>query len=150
MLLVTNSRIYSINCKNWLCPWELIPAFDALGIIYLRGTIYRQTLILFYVRASWFIGPSLPLQVVYPWTEFNNHYVLRVWKFVLFICLCECVYSSIFQPCDEIISTFCCLVITIFLPFCECFEYQMSYQEMNDIFYLSTKSSTCFVKMLRM
>lgn len=57
MLLVTNSRIYSINCKNWLCPWELITAFDALGIIYLRGTIYRQTLILFYVRASWFIGP---------------------------------------------------------------------------------------------
>lgn len=97
MLLVTNSRIYSINCKNWLCPWELITAFDALGIIYLRGTIYRQTLILFYVRASWFIGPSLPLQVVSPWTEFNNHYVLRVWKFVLFICLCECVYSSIFN-----------------------------------------------------
>lgn len=152
MLLVTNSRIYSINCKNWLCPWELITAFDALGIIYLRGTIYRQTLILFYVRASWFIGPSLPLQVVSPWTEFNNHYVLRVWKFVLFICLCECVYLSIFQPCDEIISTFCCKGITLgfFLPFCECFEYQMSYQEMNDIFYLSTKSSTCFVKMLRM
>lgn len=97
MLLVTNSRIYSINCKNWLCPWELIPAFDALGIIYLRGTIYRQTLILFYVRASWFIGPSLPLQVVSPWTEFNNHYVLRVWKFVLSICLCECVYLSIFN-----------------------------------------------------
>lgn len=113
MLLVTNSRIYSINCKNWLCPWELITAFDALGIIYLRGTIYRQTLILFYVRASWFIGPSLPLQVVSPWTEFNNHYVLRVWKFVLFICLCECVYSSIFQPCDEIISTFCCKGITL-------------------------------------
>lgn len=97
MLLVTNSRIYSINCKNWLCPWELITAFDALGIIYLRGTIYRQTLILFYVRASWFIGPSLPLQVVSPWTEFNNHYVLRVWKFVLSICLCECVYLSIFN-----------------------------------------------------
>lgn len=113
MLLVTNSRIYSINCKNWLCPWELITAFDALGIIYLRGTIYRQTLILFYVRASWFIGPSLPLQVVSPWAEFNNHYVLRVWKFVLFICLCECVYSSIFQPCDEIISTFCCKGITL-------------------------------------
>lgn len=114
MLLVTNSRIYSINCKNWLCPWELITAFDALGIIHLRGTIYRQALILFYVRASWFIGPSLPLQVVSPWTEFNNHYVLRVWKFVLSICLCECVYLSIFQPCDEIISTFCCKGITIF------------------------------------
>lgn len=97
MLLVTNSRIYSINCKNWLCPWELITAFDALGIIYLRGTIYRQTLILFYVRASWFIGPSLPLQVVSPWTEFINHNVLRVWKFVLFICLCECVYTLVMR-----------------------------------------------------
>lgn len=32
---------------------------------------------------------------------------------LFYLYVCECVYSSIFQPCDEIISTFCCKGITL-------------------------------------
>lgn len=65
-----------------------------------------------------------------------------------------CVNVYIYQFVNHVMRSFLHFVaresLWFFLPFCECFEYQMSYQEINDIFYLSTKSSTCFVKMLRM
>lgn len=64
-----------------------------------------------------------------------------------------CVNVYIYQFFNPVMRSFLHFVVKeslFFLPFCECFEYQMSHQEMNDIFYLSTKSSTCFVKMLRM
>lgn len=97
MLLVTNSRIYSINCKNWLCPWELITAFDALGIIYLRGTIYRQTLILFYVRASWFIGPIVYHSKLSPLEQsltITMYYVSEN-LFYLYVCVNVYIYQFV-------------------------------------------------------
>lgn len=65
-----------------------------------------------------------------------------------------CVNVFIYELFNLVMKSLLHFVVreSFFSTICECFKYQMSHQEMNDIFYLSTQSSICicFVKMMRM